>query len=241
MSRYCSDGFVGREHEFLDQAVRDISLAANDALHAPGFVEFNDRFRKIEINRAALVAPAIEQQRQLLHPAEFIHQRSVALAHFRIAFEHLVDVGVGHAFRGADHAGCEIGADHFPGRVHFHDRAHHQAVNFRIQRADSVRKFLRQHRHRAVREIDGSAAQARFAIERRIALDVVRDVRDVHLQLEMSIRQRADQNRVVEIARGFAVNRHDRQVAEIAAPAQIRFGHLLLRGARLREHFGSRR
>ncbi len=165
---------------------------------------------------------------------KFVDQRRVARGHFRIAFEHFVDVGVGHALGGANHAGGEIGADHFPGRVHFHDHAHHQAIDLRIERADAVGKLFGKHRHGAIREIDGGAAQARFAIERGIAPDVVRDVRDVHLQLEVAVRQRADVDGVVEIARGFAVDGDDGQIAEIAAPAQVRFRHLLLRGARLR-------
>ena len=109
---------------------------------------------------------AIEQQRELFHAAEIVHERRVALGHLRIAFEHLVDVGVRHALGGANHARREFGADHFAGRVHFHDRAHHQAVYLRIQRADAVRKLFGQHRHGAIREINGSAAQARLAIER---------------------------------------------------------------------------
>ena len=87
----------------------------------------------------------------------------------------------------------------------------------RIQRTDAVGKFLGQHGHGAIRKIDGSAAQARLAIERRIAAHVVRHVGDVHLQLAVAVRQRADVNGVVEIARRFAVNGDDGQVAEIAA------------------------
>ncbi len=43
-------GLVGREHEFLDHAMGDIALAADDAHHPPVFVEFNHRLRKIEID-----------------------------------------------------------------------------------------------------------------------------------------------------------------------------------------------
>ena len=37
------DGFVGREHELFDQAVRDVAFGAGDGLHQPEFVEFDDR------------------------------------------------------------------------------------------------------------------------------------------------------------------------------------------------------
>ena len=63
-------GFVRRQHEFLDDPVRDIPLAAHDAEHAPLVVELDDRFGQIEINRAARDAPLVQQQRQLLHAPE---------------------------------------------------------------------------------------------------------------------------------------------------------------------------
>ena len=81
----------------------------------------------------------------------------------------------------------------------------------RLERADAVRELLGQHGHGAVREIDGGAAQARFAIERRIARDVMRHVGDVHLQMPAA-RAALDVNGVVEIARGFAVDGDDGQM-----------------------------
>ena len=55
-------------------------------------------------------------------------ERGVAGGHFGIGFDHLVDVGVGHAFDGANHAGRELGAVHVAGGVDFHESAHHQAI-----------------------------------------------------------------------------------------------------------------
>jgi hypothetical protein len=118
--------------------MRDIALAAHDAEHAPGVVEFNDRLGEIEIDRAARGAALIEQQREFFHAAEIISKWRVTAAGFGIAFDHLVDIGVGHALGRAHDAGCEIGPQHFSGGVQFHDDAHHQAVHLRIQRADAV-------------------------------------------------------------------------------------------------------
>ncbi len=143
-----------------------------------------------------------------------------------------MDVGVGHALGRADHARVKFGAHHISVGVHFHDRAHHQAIHLRIQRANAVRKLFRKHRHGAIGKINGGAAQARFAIERGAAANVMRDVRDVDLQLEMAVRQARDVHGVVEIARCFAVNGDDGQIAEIAPPGEFRLGHLLRRVAR---------
>ncbi len=77
----------------------------------------------------------------------------------------------------------------------------------------------------------------RFAVERRIALHIVRHVRNVHLQLIVPVRQLSDMNRIVEIARCLAVNRNDWQVAEIAPASQIGLRDALRSGFRLRNHF----
>ncbi len=57
------DGAIGGQHELFNEPVRDVSHAARDIGHALLFVEFNDRFREIEIDGAMLVAAGIEDQR----------------------------------------------------------------------------------------------------------------------------------------------------------------------------------
>ena len=63
------DRAIGGQHEFFDQAMRDVALAAHDAGHALLVVEFDDLFGKIEIDGAVLVAASVEEQRQLFHVA----------------------------------------------------------------------------------------------------------------------------------------------------------------------------
>ena len=45
------------------------------------------------------MAPFVQQKRQVLHFLELAYQRRIALAHFRIAFDYFIDVGVRHALR----------------------------------------------------------------------------------------------------------------------------------------------
>jgi len=54
------DGFIGREHEFFDEAVSDVAFGSGDALHHAEFVKLDDRFRKIEIDRSAAFAFTIQ-------------------------------------------------------------------------------------------------------------------------------------------------------------------------------------
>ena len=58
------DGPIRGQHEFLDQAVRDVAFAADDAGHALLVVEFNHRLGQIEIDRAVRARRALSKQRQ---------------------------------------------------------------------------------------------------------------------------------------------------------------------------------
>ncbi len=166
-----------------------------------------------------------------------VHKVGVPRDHFRVAFEHLVHVRVRHAFGGTNHAGREIGGNQIAGLVHFHQDAHHQPIDVRIQRANPVGQFLGEHGDCPIRKIDGGAAHARFAVEGRPGTHVMRHVRDVHLKFVAAVRTTRHMNRVIEIACGFSVNRDDRKIAKIAAAVQIVLRCFLRRGARLRQHF----
>ncbi len=94
----------------------------------------------------------------------------------------------------------------------------------RIERAQAVGQFFRQHRNHPAREIHRVAAQQRFPIQRIVAVYVVAHVGNRHHQAEA----RSDRfaiHRVVKVARGFAVNCHQRQMADVLAPGPIGFGH----------------
>ncbi len=132
-SRYSSDGFRSpRAWNSFDQAMGDVALAAQDAAHVSVGIEFDDRLGQIEVDRAAREAAAIEQQGQLLHPAEFVRQRGVALVHLRIAFQRLIDVGIGHALGRTDHSRRKLGTHpDGPTGVYFQNRAHHRAIERR--------------------------------------------------------------------------------------------------------------
>jgi hypothetical protein len=62
---------------------------------------------------------------------------------------------------------------------------------------------------------DRSAAETGFQIDGRAFADVVRDVGDMHMQLKIPVRQAANEDGVVEVAGGFAVNRDDWQRAVV--------------------------
>ena len=65
----------------------------------------------------------------------------------------------------------------------------------------------------------------------------MRNVGDVHLQLPVAVFEALHVHGVVEIARRFAVDRDDRQIAEIAPARALGVAHRMRRGGSLRQHF----
>src|SRR5216684_1254229 len=221
--KICGDSAIGGEHELFDEAVSDIALAARDIGHALLFVEFDDRLGKIEVDGAALVAAGIQEQSKLLHIAEARRERGVTLGHFRVGFEDFVDVGVGHTLGGANHNGSHARGFHVAGGVEFHERAHDEAIFVGLEGTHAVREGFGKHGDGAIGEVNGSAAEACFLVERRASSNVVRDIGDVNLQVPTAVSAMLDVNGVVEIARGFAVDGDDRQVAEIFTAGALGF------------------
>jgi len=108
--------------------------------------------------------------------------------------------------------------------IHLHHARHHQPVNLRTQAADVGGEFERQHGHGAVGEINAGAAQPRFLIERGLRRNVLGHIGNVNLQLEVAIIEMADEDGVIEVTRGFAVNGNDGQIAKVAAASKFRAG-----------------
>ena len=122
------DGLIRGQHEFLDQAVRDVALAADDADHLPVGIEFNHRLGQIEIDGAEPRAPRVQNHGEVAHGAEIFGEMRVLRGRGRVILKHGVHRGVRHALGRANHAAREFRRDDFAVRVQFHDRAHHQAV-----------------------------------------------------------------------------------------------------------------
>src|SRR5712692_8179459 len=217
------DGPIGGQHKFFNEPMRDVALAACDIGHALLVVEFDDSFGEIEIDGAALVAAGIEEQRQFFHFAESGRQRGVTLGHLRVALDDFVDVRVGHALGGANNAGSHARGLHVAGGVEFHERAHHQAIFMGFERTHAIRKGFRKHRDGAIGKVNGCAAETRLTVESALRSNVERDIGDVNLQVPTAVGAMFDVNGVVEIARGFAVDGDDRQVAEIFTAGALGF------------------
>ena len=216
-----SDGFVGREHKFLDQPVRDIALRARDAFHQPEFVEFDYGFGQIEINGAAAPSFAVQNQSEIAHHFEAGDQRRISIAQAGVALKNRVYIRVGHALGGTNHAFADFIAENFSAMVDLHHAGKHEPVEMRTQAANIGGKLERQHGDGAVGKVNAGAAQAGFLIECRARRDILGHVGDVDLQLKIAVFRFANCDRVVEVARRFAVDGDDRQIAEILAMVEF--------------------
>ena len=162
------DRLVGREHEFFDEAMREVALGAGDGLHQSELVELDDGLGQIEVDRSAALAFAIQDLCEVAHQLECRDQRGVALAQGGVAFEDGIDGGVGHALGGADDAFAQVVADDLAAMVDLHDAGENEAVDLRAQAADVGREFERQHGDGAIGKIDAGTAQACLLIERGV-------------------------------------------------------------------------
>ena len=127
------------------------------------------------------------------------------------------DLGVGHAAGGADDSFADLVVEDFAVGVDVHEAAENEAVFVGAKAADVGGELLRQHGDGAVGEVDGVAAQAGFEVEIGAGEDVFGDVGDVYLELIRIVGELGDEDGIVEVVGGFAVDGDDGQVAEVAA------------------------
>ncbi|VVD93871.1 hypothetical protein PTE30175_01695 [Pandoraea terrae] len=233
---------VRREHAFLDEAVRIVAGARQDLLDLALCVAHDIRFTRIEFDCATRLARLGEDLVKVIQILQVRQQRGAALGlgTFGVA-EHGRDFGVGQARRGVHHGLIElVGLDLAVGRD---GRVAHQhaAIDFGVERAQTVRQLLGQHRDDAARKIDGRAAAKRIGIERTARRDVVGHVRDGHDQaiaVGAADLARFAIHRIIEVARVLAVDGDERHVAQIDAVLEIGRADLVRQSAGSGQRFG---
>ncbi len=101
-----------------------------------------------------------------------------------------------------------------------------EAVDARHQRAKMIREMLRQHRHHAVRKIHGRRALARLHIEFAAGTHIMTDVGNRDDEPPAAAAQRFGEHSVVEVFGVRAVDRHERQAAQILASREVRLADI---------------
>ena len=217
--------------------MRVVAGARQDLLDLAHRVADDVRFRRLEVDRAPLLAGLQQRAEHVVQVQQVRHDARTA-ARFRTV---RVAEDRGHFVvreaRGRVHHGrIELVCRHFACACDDHVAHERQAVDGRVQRAQAVRQFFRQHRDDAAREVHGRRTLDRVAVERVVRLDVMADVGDCH---EQAVALRAADpdglavHGVVEVARILAVDRDERDVAQVDALAQVALAHFVRQLARL--------
>ena len=155
--------------------------------------------------------PRVQYLEQLPHQLEHRHELDVSRRRRFVAVrENRVDVRICHPRIAVDHSVVDLVADDVAVPIDFHHARLHQAIDVRVQAAQSGRQLRRKHVHGALGKIDRRPALVRFLVERAALLHIVRDVSDVHSEPVVAVRQPLNRDRVVEVARMFAVDRDGR-------------------------------
>ena len=138
----------------------------------------------------------------------------------------------------ADHRRIELVGRDLAGGIDQHVADHREPVLLGIERAQAVGELLRQHRNDAAREVDRGRALIGIVIERVARLDIVADVGDGHHQppaLAPPDLGRLAVDRIVEVARVLAVDRHQRHVGQVDALLHVDRAHPVRQLAGLRQ------
>src|SRR6185437_761311 len=194
-------------------------------LHEAELVKFNHRLGQVEVNGAAFGALAVEDLGKLIHQLKVDDHVWILAAQDGVAFNDGVHVCVRHAVSGADDAFSKVIADDFSLAVKLHDAGEDETVKVGAERANISREFEREHGHGAVREINRGAARAGFFVDGGAVFDILGHVCDVDLQLIVAAGQSSDENGVVKVASGFAINGDDGEIAEVAATGDFLWGN----------------
>src|SRR5262249_20258620 len=134
-------GFIGSQHELLDQSMRPVPFRGRDTLHQAKIIELYDRLGQVEVDGSAFDPFAVEDLRQLVHQIEVAGQRGELVACRSVALDHGIDVRVGHALCRADYALRQLVAHDLALGVDLHHAGEHQAVDLGAQAADIGREF----------------------------------------------------------------------------------------------------
>ncbi|MDR8762404.1 hypothetical protein FEP90_04105 [Burkholderia multivorans] len=222
---------VRGQHAFLDQLVRVVALARDDLLDLALRVADDVGLGRVEVDRAALLA---RREQRLVHAVQVlqVRQQLRATRGFRPlrVGEHRRDFRIRETRGRVDHGRIELIRLDLAARRDHDVACEHAAVDLRVQRAETVRQFLRQHRNHAAREVDRRAALQCVGVEPAARLDVVRHVGDRDDEPEAVAAadlRRLAVDGIVEVARVFAVDRHERHVAQVDAEPQIGRAHLV--------------
>ena len=206
---------IGGDHEFLDQPMGIEPRAGHHGGDAPFFIQQHAAFGQVQIQRAARFAG---REQGTEGAVKACHMASSQSFRFRARLKTRLRLFVGEP-RGGTH---DAAPEAMPGlspraiKAHFNEKA--AAIFARAQAAPAIGKRLGQHGHDAIGEINRIPARPGFAVQMAIGADIMRDIGNGDRHFPAGAIS-FGMHGIVKITRIIAINRHQRQVAQINPPA----------------------
>ena len=235
------DRLIRSQHAVLDQHRRRVPLIRPDLDRASLCVQDDLALREIKVDRTARHALFPQHTGRLIEKQEhrneiciffeallckfrfflrFLFLRCIRLRFLSpiLCLQDRIHRRVCHSAVDPDDRLTDLMSHDDPFFIDIHEAAHCQAVAARIQGTDPVGKPVRQHRDHTVHEIHARSALICLRIERRPLLHIVTHIRN--MDSEMVDRLPVDRllrhtDRIVEVFRVLAVDRHHRDISEI--------------------------
>ena len=107
--------------------------------------------------------------------------------------------------------------------INLHNGRLGQAVNLRIERADTIWQTLWKHWNHSVCHIDRRRAVKSFLVKGRTLGHIVGNIRDVNSEFDIAIFQSLDMHRVVQVLGIRTVNGKCKLISQIKTPFHILF------------------
>ena len=224
------DGFVGQEHELLDQLMGDVVVMPFDAQHPALVIQPDFGFRKIHFQRTGREPRSADELRHFVGLVQHFFDGIGGLA-----LQHRQGFLIGKAPLGMNHGRVKLRAHHAAvgGEQELH--AFGQAIHPGFERAQLVAEALGQHGDDAVHQVGGVAPLPGLGVQGGPGPDVMRHIGDVDPQFPLPVGGGLEANGVVKILGVIGVDGHDGMVAAIGAPGQFVRANLLADGNRFGE------
>ena len=207
----CGDGFVGQEHEFLDELVGVFRLFEVYAGGMTVLVDVEAHFHAVEVDRAVFVALLAQNLSQSVE-SEYL----VGIVAFA-GLNHILGFLISEAAVAAYDGACYVRFNDAGLGVHLENHREGEFVLVGTQRADAVGKMFGKHRHHSVDKIYRGGALAGLAVDDGVGLHIVCHISDVHAHLDIAVGKAAQRQGVVEVLGVLWVDGESGYVAHVLA------------------------
>ncbi len=230
------NGFVGRQHELLDNRLRITVDTLHNFNRMQLFVQNNLLLRQIKVHSTAARTLVMQNLAQNIHTRNHRQNVLILVAHFLVACQNRAHNIVAQAVTYIDNRRENLVAEHLAHFVDMHLAGHGQTVLTGIQAADTVRQTLRQHRQYAVDKINACAALSCFLIQHAVFGNIIADVRNINAQQVFVIVNLLYINSIIQVLGILAVDGYDSTLTQVTAACQLALFNRLRHLARSLQH-----